>query len=49
MPSLLALIARVMERNCSAQNYKNVYEVYRATGSEEIQLKFVQIASDDQC
>jgi hypothetical protein len=36
MPSVLIMIARVMERSPYAQKYKNLYEVYQATGTEEI-------------
>jgi hypothetical protein len=46
MPSVLTIIAQARERNPYAQEYKKLEEVYQATGSGEVQLKFPSIASD---
>jgi hypothetical protein len=48
MPSVLTITAQVIERNPYAQKYKKLWKVYQTTGSEELQLKFVRIALDDQ-
>jgi hypothetical protein len=43
------LIAQPMEQNPYAQKYEKSWEVYWGTGCEEINLRFLHIASDDQC
>lgn len=45
---MLSVAVQVMERNRCVQKCRNSHEVYLATGSEEVQRKFVWIVSDDQ-
>jgi hypothetical protein len=48
MLSVLTIIAKVMENNTHAQKYKNLCVIYWAVGFEDVQLKFVWLASDNQ-